>query len=43
VGEWSLAEVLVRGEVAVEHFQRDDTVEPRVAGAVDLAHAAGAE
>jgi hypothetical protein len=38
-----LAKVLVRGEVTVENLQSDDTIEPRIASAVDLAHAAGTE
>src|SRR5205823_12457418 len=39
----TLAHVLVEREVALEDLDRDDAIEPGVAGAVDLAHTSGAQ
>ena len=39
----ALAAARVVGEIAGEHLDRDVAIEPRVARAIDLAHAAGAE
>jgi len=39
----TLAELRIVGERARQHLDRDRTVEPRIACAIDLSHAAGAE
>jgi hypothetical protein len=36
-------ELRVRGEIRREHFDRDAAVQPRVAGALNLPHSAGAQ
>ena len=41
--EKAIAAIGIVGDVRGEHFDRDRAAEPRVAGAIDLAHPAGAD